>query len=457
MSVHPIDFHLNQDVFSTPEQREIFEEEAVFQRWLDFEAALASTLGDKGIIPGTAAREIVENARFDRLDKSLIRKGYGKSRNSLVPLLQALRHACSSEAGQYVHYGATTQDVIDTAEIIGIRLSLGLIYKDLREIEANCLLLSERYADTPMAGRTHGQQALPITFGLKTAVWLKEIRSHIHRIRDRHTGLRYGQFGGAVGTLAALGENALEIASHTLRLLGLEHDPLAWHTRRDAIADTACCLAMLSSTFSKIANEIYQLQKSEIAELFEAAPGQPASSTMPHKRNPVLCQRVQALSKHIRALSAVAIESMCHEHERDPRCLWAEWLSMPQICIYTGAAASYMKSILSSLEIDTKRMYENLRSKGDFIAGEWLLFRLGEKIGKMNAMEKLNKIVEKAKKEDRNIGELVMEDPGIGGLFSKGDLFMLDSPEAYTGQAVNIINQVAGQIRRSRAEDPQEL
>ncbi len=454
MAVHPIDFEFNQDVFSTPELRKIFDEKAVVQRWLDFEAALAEVQAENGIIPREAAAEIRKKATLDCLDPDMISTGYQKSRNSLIPVIKALRAACQADAGQFVHYGPTTQDVLDTAQVLALRQALGIIVRDLEDAEGYCLELAYRYKDTSMVGRTHGQQALPITFGLKVAVWLKEIRSHIERLKHLFSSLRFGQFGGAVGTLASLGPQGIEIARKTLERLGLDYHPLAWHTRRDSMAEMATSLSMLTATLCKMANEIYQLQKTEVGELREPPPkGQPASSTMPHKQNPVICQRVAAIFQHVNALAHVVVEGMCHEHERDPRCLWSEWLAMPQLCIYSGAAVSYIKAVLSGLEVDVERMRFNLDTAGGFIVAEWLLFRLAEELGKMDAMEKVSELVAIAKERQRGLKEVVLEDPTMARVFTEGDLDILDRPELYVGNARQIIALTIEETKKARALD----
>ena len=212
-----------------------------------------------------------------------------------------------------------------------------------------------------MAARTHGQQALPTTFGLKVTIWLGEIRRHLERIKQLYQTINCGQLGGAVGTMAAFGPMAEQVVKGTLNRLGLEHDPASWHTSRDKIAELSSVFSMLVMTLAKIANEIFQLQKTEIGELLEPSPtGALASSTMAHKQNPVICQRVIALSRHVRALNSTVLESMGHEHERDPRCLWAEWLAIPELSIYTGTCLQYMMDVLAGLIVRSDKMLENL-------------------------------------------------------------------------------------------------
>jgi len=454
MSVHPFDYQINPHVFSTPEFETLFDEQAVFQRWLDFEAALALAQGKHGVIPTEAAREIADKARLEHIDLAAVRAGYGKSRNSVVPLLGGLRRACADNLGEYVHYGATTQDVLDTGEILVLRETLSLLYRDLLALEGVCLDLGREHRATPMAARSHGQQALPTTFGLKVVIWAAEIRRHIRRIQHLYSIINHGQLSGAIGTYAALGPQALGIAADTMAHLGLEHSALSWHTARDNIAELASVFSMLVMSLAKIANEIFQLQKTEIGELLEPSiAGAPASSTMPHKQNPVICQRVIAVSKHVRALSGTIMESMVHEHERDPRSLWAEWLAIPQLCIYTGNALHCVLEVLSGLTVRPERMLENLYRQKNLITTEWLLFQVSKTLGKSNALKKLHNLAASADETGKSLKDAVLADAEIGSLFKRADLDLLDHPEHYTGLAVEIVDQTLKEIDAARQND----
>jgi adenylosuccinate lyase len=309
-----------------------------------------------------------------------------------------------------------------------------------------------------MVARTHGQQALPTTFGLKVVVWLSEIRRHIERLKSIHQSIAFGQLGGAVGTMAALGPGAMETARRTLNLLGLGHSKVAWHNSRDNIGELASVFSILITTLAKMANEIFQLQKTEIGELSEPVPkGTVASSTMPHKRNPVICQRVVLLSRHVRYLTGTIVESMAHEHERDARCLWAEWLAVPQLCIYTGAALQYMIDVMSGLQIHLDRMMENLHLQKAVIASEWLLFRLSGIIGKTKSSQKVHELSNKAMDAGVSFKDVVMDDPEIGTLLTPEDLAYLDHPEKYIGHALVIVDNVVEEIERKRALEPERL
>ncbi|MHC4636584.1 MAG: class-II fumarase/aspartase family protein [Planctomycetota bacterium] len=458
MPSHPIDFEINRNVFGTPELLRIFDEQTRYQRWLDFEAALAKVQSELGVIPQRAAKEIGKKAKLESLDLKAVHEGYRRSRNSLVPLINGLRKACEKGYGEYVHYGVTTQDVLDTAEVLELREAMMVVYRDLRALEMICLDLAKRHRSTPIVARTHGQQALPTTFGMKVVVWLGEIRRHIERIKYVFSRITTGQLAGAVGTMAALGPSAVEIARRTLNLLGLKHSNVAWYNSRDNIGELASVFSLLVTTFAKMANEIFQLQKSEIGELTEPAPKNAmASSTMPHKKNPVICERIVVLSRHVRYLTGTIVESMIHEHERDARCLWSEWLAVPQLCIYTGAALRYTLDIMSGLKIQEDRMMENLRFQKATIVSEWLLFRLSRTMGKMKSLDKLHELSNKAVDTGISFKDAVMGDPEIGSLLTAEETEYLDHPERYVGRALEIVDQAIEDIETKRALDPESL
>jgi adenylosuccinate lyase len=458
MPSHPFDFEIQANVFSTPEMTAIFAEQRRFERWLEFEAALATSQAGLGIIPTEAAAEISSKANISALDLEAMREGYKKSRNSLMPLVTALRNACTGEHGEFVHYGATTQDVLDTGQIMELREVLRILFRDLKILEQSLRELIEIHRTTPMIGRSHGQQALPITFGLKCSVWLAEIRRHTERLIDLAPRLLVGQLSGAVGSMAALGEQGRQVARQTLDRLGLAYSPVSWHTSRDNIAETANLMAMICSSLEKIANEVVELGKNEIGELREPAPtGAVSSSTMPHKRNPVLSQRVGVLARQVRALAPTITEAMVHEHERDGRAIWSEWLAMPQISIYTGTALNYIKQVISGLEVVPTRMKENLTLHGDMVLSEWLLFKLGASVGKMKAQEIMQDLTAAARASSRSLKECVLADNGTAALLDQDELDFLDHPEKYIGLAESLISDLLKDLETRQASDPDEL
>lgn len=453
MPAHPIDFDIQANTFSTPEGMAIFDEKNRFQRWLRFEAALAAAQGELGIIPPAAAATIQAKAAIEHLDLEAVRREYTTNRNSLTPIIKALRQACGGH-GDYVHHGATTQDAIDTGQALELQAVLALVQRDLRQIEDRLLELAAQHRAQPMVGRTHSQQAIPITLGYKFSIWLLEINRHSERLQELSPRVLTGQLGGAVGTMAALGVHGREVAARTMSKLGLRASTAPWHTSRDTSAETGAFLAMLTSTAAKIANEVFQLGKTEIMEMREPAPaGKSAgSSTMPHKRNPVLCERIVVLSSHVRAMAQVIMEAMLHENERDPRALWSEWLAMPQICIYSLTGLHYLKAVLMELEIFPARMQANLRLQQAAIASEWLMFALSPMLGKAKAQAKISLALDQASQTGQSLARIMANDPDLADCLPRLDLTMLDHPESYVGLAPEIVDDVIREINQKRKD-----
>ena len=458
MPSHPFDFQIQTNIYATEELLALFDENRRFQRWLDIEAALAKTQGELGIIPSEAAAEIVSKANIEDMDLSLVRNEYQQSRNSLIPLLKGLRKACGNEYGEFVHYGATTQDILDTAQILELKDVFSIIYRDLRTLEEHLLKLTEQHKNTPMAARTHGQLAMPTTFGLKTAVWSVETRRHVERLKSLYPRVMAGQLSGAVGTMAAFGPQGMEVTRKTLAVLGLKQTSVSWHASRDNMAEIAAFFSILSGTSEKIANEVFQLGKNEINELHEMSPSKSTtSSTMPHKRNPVICQRIAVLARHVRSLTGVVLESMVHEHERDARALWSEWLAMPQIAIYSGTALSFLADVVADLEVLPENMMKNLHLQKETIASEGLLFHLSSKLGKMRAQERIHSVIQRAAAENLPFKQAVLADPELGPLMDSRALELLDYPEQYIGSALAMIENSLLSVRSQRQSDPEVL
>ncbi len=453
-----IDFKIQENVFSTDEMKMVFDERSRIERWLKIESVLAEVQAENGVIPQEAAEVIAKNAHIESIDIEAIHAEYESNRNSLLPVLMGLRRACGTKHGEYVHYGATTQDIVDTGQVMEIKQSMRIFYRDLRKLEEILLVTAKEHIDTAMIGRSHSQHGLPITYGLKVSVWMTEIRRHIERIKSLAGRVLIGQLSGAVGTMAAYGDKAWIIRSETLKKLGLKTSQNSWHTSRDNIAEVSHCFAMIATTMAKMANEVFQLGKTEVLELRESTSGKKtmSSSAMPHKRNPVLCERIVVMSKHVRALSCVVLEAMDQENERDPRSLWSEWLAIPQLAIYTGTALHYSINVFQNLEIDIERMRKNLKTYGEMVVSEYLLYALAPYIGKMNAQEKLHKLIRMAEKDKMSFKEILIQDREVGKYIKDKDIHVLDHPELYTGHAKNIVNAVIHDIEHARKNESED-
>ena len=332
MTVSPIDSEVYGGLFTTPAMREALSDGARFQRMLDVEAALARAQGRLGLIPAEAAKEITAKADIARFDLDLVRQGTELAGYPVVPLVQQLSEACAGEAGRYVHWGATTQDIVDTGLVLQIGDALRLLAEDLDGVAAALATLAARFRDAPMAGRTHLQHALPVTFGFKCALWLSPVRRHQTRLAGLREDIRVVQFGGAVGTLASLGEDGLRVAETLAAELRLRPPPIAWHVERAALAEIACFLGLLTGTLGKIATDIALLMQTEVGEVAEPyQKGRGGSSTMPQKRNPIACELILAAASNVRQLVPVMLGAMIADHERATGPWHAEWVALPQM------------------------------------------------------------------------------------------------------------------------------
>ena len=350
MPSNAIDSLIFKDMYGTDELRAVFSDEQVVQCWLDYEAALARAEAAVGLVPLDAADEITRQARVDNIDFQALRQGIYETTHELVPLIWQLASLCEGTAGGYVHWGATTQDVTDTGLILQVKAAYTIILRDLRALAEALADLARRERDTIMPGRTHGQHALPITFGFKVAVWLAEVRRHIERLEQAAPRVLVGQFAGAAGTLASVGEQGLVIQRLMMADLGLGVPEICWHPARDGLAEYVSVLAMIAMTMSKIAHEVILLQKSEVAELEEPyVRGKVGSSTMPHKRNPMICEGIQAEARMVRGIQNTVLSAMESEHERDWAAVHVEWACVPEASILAGGAVAHTLRVITDL------------------------------------------------------------------------------------------------------------
>jgi len=318
MASNMLDSLLYRNVFGTPEMREIFDDKTIMQNWLDLEVALAQTQADLGIIPREAAEEIARKAFVDNLNITEIEVGINRIGHSLVPTLRNFQEICDGGWGEYIHLGATTQDILDTGFMMSIKRGFEAIYRDILEVEEAILKLVNEHADTVMAGRTHCQQALPITFGYKAAIWASEVRRGIERMKDCRRRCFVGQLSGAVGTMGGFGEQAIKVSDESIKKIGLDIPDIAWHASRDRVAEIVSVLAILACTLGKIGNEICGMQMTEIGEIAEGfTKGSVGSSTMPHKRNPGTAEALHMLSRLIKTNAAATFDSIYSTFERD--------------------------------------------------------------------------------------------------------------------------------------------
>ena len=443
MPAHVIDSTFFADLYGTPEMRAVFDDQTLLQKWLDFEAALARAEAALGLIPGEAAAEITRKARAELMDTAAIKRGIDETVHPLVSLIWQLSERCDENAGYYVHWGATTQDVMDTAIVLQIKDAFPLFEHSLDSLISAAALLARTHRDTVMAGRTHGQQALPITFGFKVAVWVAELKRHRERLAQCKPRVLTGQFGGAVGTLASVGTMGIELNARLMAELGLNVPEIAWHTARDNFAEFAGVLAMITATLGKIAHEIIDLQKLEFGEVEEPFEiGEIGSSTMPQKRNPMLCEAILALARLVRARSSTAVDAMVHEHERDWSSFQMEWAYIPEICIMTHGAMQLAQRVLSGLHVYPAAMERNLSITGGTLLAERVMLEVGKAIGRQNAHDLVYAAAMQSYERREPFAQVLKSDPVVSQHLDAATIDQLLDPQTYLGLAGEYVDRV---------------
>ncbi len=431
--------------------RVVFDDAALIQYWLDVESALARAQADLGIVPESAAHEITSKARASLLDLPAIAKEMAATSHPIVPVIRALEQICEGEAGKYIHWGATTQDITDTGSVLQMRDAFGLIERGLVVLEGQLIDLAEDHRDTIMPGRTHGQHALPITFGYKVAVWAAEIRRHLDRIADASGRMFVGEFAGAVGTLASVSQNGLEIQKNLLDSLGLATPSVCWNTSRDGIAEGMSILGMICGTLGKIANEVINLQRTEIAELEEPfVMGKVGSSTMPHKRNPMICEAILSVTRLARQNVPAAMEAMAHEHERDWAMIHMEWAFIPETFLYASGALEQISRVILGLIVYPARMAENLDMLKGLLLSESVMLRLAEFVGRQDAHDIVYRASMTAHEENISLKEVLSRDTEVTTHLTLETIDELLDPRRYTGLAGTFVDRVARAARRAR-------
>ena len=433
--------------FSTSEFLDIFNDHARVQAWFDVEVALAKAQGQLGVIPEEAAQEISQKAVVENVDVSEIGQGISATAHPIVPAIRALEEICDNGAGEYIHYGATTQDIMDTGLVLQIKKSWPIILRDLTGIQDALIKLAKKHRSTPMVGRTHGQQALPLTFGYKCAVWVDEIGRQISRFREAEARVLSGNITGAVGTMAAFGPKGREIQKIALDHLNLSVPNICWHSSRDRICELANLMTQISGSLGKIAREIYALQQVEFGELAEPHHhGKVGSSTMPHKRNPAVVELAIGLSRLIRAQQVAITDAAFQEHERYSALLRIELAAVPEMMIYSGALLSKMRTVLEKLEVYPKRMRSNLDMLGGLLLSEKVMLALGEKIGKQTAHEVVYEIAMDSFEKEIPFKDALNGDERVSNNLSSQEIGSLLDPVAYIGESEKIVDDVLSRV-----------
>lgn len=431
--------------YGTPEMRTIFDEGARVQKMLDVEAALAWAHAEVGNIPREDADRIIASASLKHVNINRIKEIEREVKHEVVALVKALAEA-SGPSGAYVHLGATSYDIVDTATALQLKDAIDLIEDKLNDLEGILMDKALRYKDTLMMGRTHGQHALPITLGFKFAVWMREVSRHIQRLRQCKERVLVGKMSGAVGTQAGFGLNAAKIQELIMEKLGIKAADISTQiVQRDRHAELICLLALIASTLENFSTEIRELQRPEIGELFEPfdVERQVGSSTMPHKRNPETCERVCGLARVVRSLVVPALENVVTWHERDLTQSSAERFIVPEAFILVDYMLSLMNDIMANLYVNEQRMLKNVELTQGRAMSEAVMVALTRKgMNRQEAHELLRKLAIKSEVEGKHFREALLEDIIVRKLLSEMEIDEALNPANYLGTAVEQVERV---------------
>jgi 3-carboxy-cis,cis-muconate cycloisomerase len=446
---------LFDELFTSPAMAAVFSDRAYLQGLLDFEAALAHAEADVGAIPSGAAEAIFPCCRSELFDQGALAAGAAAAGNLAIPVVRALTDlvtARDAAAARSVHWGATSQDAIDTGMVLQLRAALDIFAADLRRFADVLARLAQQHRRTVLLGRTWLQAGPPVTLGLKVAGWLAAVERHRDRLSELRTRVLVIQFGGAVGTLASLGAQALPIAARLGQILNLDVPDLPWHSHRDRVAETGAVLGLLAGTLGKIARDISLLMQTEVAEVFEpGAPARGGSSTMPHKRNPVGAAAILAAATRVPGLVSTLLCAMPQEHERGLGGWQVEWETLPQICLLTAGALKHALEVCEGLEVDAGRMQANLDATLGVVLAEPVALALARSMDRAAASALVEQACRRATAERKPLREVLREAQEVTRRLAADELDRLCDPTSYLGLAEVWIDRVlAAHARQPR-------
>jgi 3-carboxy-cis,cis-muconate cycloisomerase len=438
---------------SDPGIRALYKLENRWQAWLDVEAALARAQAELGIIPQEAAEAIGRAARLELLDRARIDDGFARTGHTIVPLVWELGRIVGEPHGGWVHWGATTQNITQTGDLLVLRQAHRIFLRLLGDALLAAADLAEKGADMPIAGRTHGQHAVPATFGYKPAVWIDELIRHSERLRQAAPRIFVAMLGGGAGTFASLGKDGPAVQAGIAKQLGMQPMTVPSRALGDHLAENICLLGLLAATCAKIGREIYTLMKTEFGEVEEPVPpGTVGSSTMPQKRNPKLCQDIIAAAAEIRSAVPVALEAMQTEHEADRTTSLMMDAAEARACIATGDILSRLVGVLRGLQLDPRRMRRNLDLGGGLIMAEAVMLNLGKTIGRQHAHDVVYEAAQAAFVKGKPFGSLLAADARITSHLNPQQIDALLDPAGYTGLCAEMARDAAARARTVAAE-----
>ena len=448
MAVSPLDSEFFGTLFGDSAVAECFSDDAGVQLLLDVEAALARAEARLGLIPAEAAERIGECANLDRIDRSEIRKGLERDGIPVVTLVRALRDAVGPDAAPYVHWGATSQDIMDTALVLQLRAAIDHMTPRLEAMSIGLCRLADRHRLIVMAGRTHGQQAVPITFGLKLAGWVAPLLRGVERLREIRPRLFVIQLGGAAGTLSALEDRGIEVMEAFAEELGLRPCVLPWHVQRDTLAEFASWLSLVSGSVAKMAQDVILLSQTEVGEVAETGDiTRGGSSTMPQKRNPMMSERIVAAARKNAVLLSAVHGAVVQEHERATHGWQVEWLSIPEMVVLTSGALKLGQALAENMTVNPARMRDNLERSSSIVLSEAMCYALSRVMPRAEAHERVAAAGRIAVEEKRSLVEVVRK--MVSGDFPDAHINwnQLGEPDRYLGSTDALIDRVLDHAR----------
>jgi 3-carboxy-cis,cis-muconate cycloisomerase len=448
---HVIDSRLLGRLFSSAEMAAVFTDRAMVQSWLDAEVGLSAAQAELGLIPAAAAVAIAAAADADDFDLDVLGAEIQRTAHPLVPVVRQLAEAAGPDAGGYVHYGATTQDITDTGLTLQLRVAIGIIERLVADLTGVLADRAEQHRDQPMVGRTHAQHALPITLGFKFAVLAAECERHLARLADLRPRVLQGQLGGAVGSLAAFGAHGPAVQERMMARLGLDNAIVPWHTARDGFAELVCVTAMIAATCGKIANEVRVLQRSEVAEVEEPFElGKVGSSTMPHKRNPMYSEYVIAGAVLCRQAPGHMLAAMHQEHERDMGLWGVDWAVLPETMCRAAGMLEHTAWIVRGLVVHPEAMHRNLHLLGDIMLSEAAMMHIAGQLGKTTAHEVVYQAAMRAWDTGRSLRDTLADSDEVSFTAEQLDeLAELLVPETYLGSCRELVDRTVVSVRKS--------
>jgi len=438
-----LDSAVFRDIFTTDKMRQVWSDENRVQKYLDFEAGLARAQAKLKIIPQEACDEILKHCDAKQIDMAKLKEATERIGYPVLPVVQQLVKLCKDGLGEWCHWGATTQDITDSATIMQIREGLALIESEINGICDALAALAKKYRDTPMAGRSNLQQAVPITFGYKMATMLGAFERHKQRLQELKARVFVGEFGGAAGTLSSLGKDGLRCQEELMKELKLGQPDISWHTVRDRIGEVGCFLGLVTGTCGKIAFDVKLLMQTEVEEVYEPFhQGRGSSSTMPQKRNPISSVYITAQTAVVKQHVAALLEAQVEDHERATGPWEIEWIVLPEIFMLSAGALAQTRFVVEGMQVNEKKMRENLDITKGLIMSEAVMMGLGAAMGRNYAHDVVYDVCREVVKTGRPLIDLLVENEEIRKHATRAELEKMVDPANYLGVAGEMVDRV---------------